>query len=234
MCQFARRVIITAFGSVDSKAHHPRIDEEQLKLKTVALCYSSAANSFSVTKTKDKFRFVVKLMELSEAIKKRRSIRAFKKRDVPKEIIEKLIDAANWAPSAGNIQPWEFVIIRKQDIKEDLVKAADQAFVEEAPVVIVVCANEKRSSMGYGVRGKTLYCIQDTAAAIQNILLTAHSLGLGSCWIGAFNEDKTKKAVNAPEGIRPVAIIPVGYADETPSQRSRRPLNQIMYYENFN
>jgi len=173
-------------------------------------------------------------MELSEAIKKRRSIRAFKKQDVPEEIVKKLIDAARWAPSAGNIQPWEFVIIRKQDIKEKLAKAADQAFVEEAPVVIVVCANERRSSMGYGVRGRTLYCIQDTAAAIQNVLLTAHSLGLGSCWIGAFNEDQAKEAVKAPEGIRPVAIIPVGYADETSSETSRRPLNQIMHYENFN
>jgi nitroreductase len=173
-------------------------------------------------------------MELSEAIKKRRSIRAFKKQDVPEEIVEKLIDAARWASSAGNIQPWEFVIIRNHDVKEELVKAADQAFVEEAPVVIVVCANEKLSSMGYGVRGRTLYCIQDTAAAIQNILLTAHSLGLGSCWIGAFNEYKVKKAVNAPKGIRPIAIIPVGYANETPSQRNRRPLNQIMHYENFN
>jgi nitroreductase len=172
-------------------------------------------------------------MELSEAIKKRRSIRAFKKQDIPEEIVEKLIDAARWAPSAGNIQPWEFVIVRKQDVKEELVKAADQAFIEEAPVVIVVCANEKLSSMGYGIRGRTLYCIQDTAAAIQNILLTAHSLGLGSCWIGAFNEDEAKKAVNAPEGIRPVAIIPVGHADETPSRRSRRPLNQIIHYGNF-
>jgi nitroreductase len=87
--------------------------------------------------------------------------------------------------------------------------------------------------MGYGFRGKTLYCIQDTAAATQNILLTAYSLGLGTCWIGAFNEDEAKKAINAPEEIRPMAIIPVGYANEAPSQRDRRPLSQIMHYETF-
>jgi nitroreductase len=173
-------------------------------------------------------------MELSETIKGRRSIRAFKKQDVPEEIVEKLIDAARWAPSAGNIQPWEFVIVRKSAVKKKLAQAAlSQTVVEEAPVAIVVCANEKRSSMGYGLRGKTLYCIQDTAAATQNILLTAHSLGLGACWVGAFNEDEAKEAVNAPEGIRPVAIIPVGYADESPLLRSRRPLNQIMHYENY-
>jgi nitroreductase len=87
--------------------------------------------------------------------------------------------------------------------------------------------------MGYGYRGKTLYCIQDTAAATQNILLTAYSLGLGTCWIGAFNEDEAKRALNAPEGIRPVAIIPVGYPDETPSHRGIRPLSQIIHYDGF-
>jgi len=173
-------------------------------------------------------------MELLEAIKGRRSVRAFKRQDVPEETVEKLIDAARHAPSSGNIQPWEFVVVRNLEVKRKLARAAlNQAFVEEAPVVIVVCANERRSSMGYGSRGKTLYCIQDTAAATQNILLTAYSLGLGACWIGAFNEDEAKLALNAPEGIRPVAIIPVGYPDETPPQRSRRSLSQIVHHENF-
>jgi nitroreductase len=173
-------------------------------------------------------------MGLSEVIKGRRSIRTFKNQDVPEETVEKLINAARWAPSAGNIQPWEFVIVRKPAVKKKLAQAAlNEAFVEDAPVVIVVCADEKRSLMGYGFRGKTLYCIQDTAAATQNILLTAHSLGLGTCWIGAFNEDEAKEAVNAPEGIRPVAIIPVGYANEAPLQGSRRHLSQIIHHESF-
>ena len=172
-------------------------------------------------------------MELSEAIKGRRSIRAFKPQDVPEETVEKLIDAARHAPSAGNIQPWEFVIARKPETKKKLAQAAHQAFVEEAPVVIVVCADENRSSMGYGVRGETLYCIQDTAAAIQNILLTAYSFGLGTCWIGAFNESEAKAALRTPDGIRPVAMIPVGYPNRTPSPRGRRSLSQIIHYESF-
>jgi nitroreductase len=173
-------------------------------------------------------------MELSEAIKGRRSIRAFKQQDVPEETVEKLIDAARHAPSAGNVQPWEFVVVRNLEVKRKLAKAAlNQAFVEEAPVVIVVCANEKRSSSGYGKRGETLYCIQDTAAATQNILLTAYSLGLGTCWVGAFNENEAKKALRTPSGIRPVVMIPVGYPNKTPSQRGRRPLNQIVHHEEF-
>ena len=100
-------------------------------------------------------------------------------------------------------------------------------------MVIVVCADEKRSSMGYGIRGKLLYCLQDTAAATQNILLTAHSLGLGSCWVGAFDEESAREALNTPEGVRPVVILPIGYPDETPRQRSRRLLTEIVCRDSF-
>ncbi|RLI40454.1 nitroreductase family protein, partial [Candidatus Bathyarchaeota archaeon] len=127
-----------------------------------------------------------------------------------------------------------FIIVRNPEIKRNLVKAAlNQSFIEEAPVVIVVCADEIRSSQGYGVRGKTLYCIQDTAAATQNIHLAAYSLGLGTCWVGAFNEEEARKILEIPQGVRPVAIIPVGYPAEKPPARNRRPLNQIIHYEKF-
>lgn len=173
-------------------------------------------------------------MDVLEAIKGRRSIRAFKSQNVSSEIIEKLIDAARWAPSAGNIQPWDFIIVRNVEIKGRLAEAAlSQFFIEEASVVIVVCANETRSSHGYGVRGKSLYCIQDTAAAIQNILLVAHSLGLGTCWVGAFREDEAREILKIPEGIRPVVIIPVGYPAESPLPRSKRPLARVVHYETF-
>jgi nitroreductase len=171
-------------------------------------------------------------VDVFEAIKGRRSIRAFKRDDVPFEDVEKLIDAAMWAPSAGNIQPWEFVIIRKSDAKKRLAAAAwDQAFIEQAPVVIVVCANENRSSQRYDDRGKTLYCIQDTAAAIQNIHLAAYALGLGTCWVGAFKEEEVRRVLNVPQGIRPVSIIPVGYPARAASPRSKRPVGEIVHEE---
>jgi nitroreductase len=173
-------------------------------------------------------------MDVLEAIKGRRSIRAFKNQEVSAEIVEKLIDAARWAPSAGNIQPWEFIVVRDPKIKRGLVKAAlNQTFIEEAPVVIVVCADEDRSFQGYGARGKTLYCIQDTAAAIQNIHLAAYSLGLGTCWIGAFREEEAREVLKVPKGVRPLAIIPVGYPAESPPPRKRRPIEQIVHYETF-
>jgi nitroreductase len=173
-------------------------------------------------------------LELQEAIQGRRSIRNFKKQNIPKELITQLIEAASYAPSAGNIQPWQFVIVRNQAVKRKFAESAlNQHQIEQAPVVIVVCADEKRASMGYSTRGRTLYCLQDTAAAAQNILLTAYSLGLGTCWIGAFNEEEVKEAINAPEGIRPIAMIPVGVPDQKPRQRARKILNQITYYDSF-
>ena len=173
-------------------------------------------------------------MDFSEAIKGRRSIRSFKKIEVSNDVVEKLIDAARWAPSAGNIQPWEFIVVRNSETKAKLASAAlGQTFVQEAPVVIVVCADENRALQGYGFRGKSLFCIQDTAAAAQNIHLAAYSLGLGTCWVGSFREDEVTEILQIPEGIRPVAIIPVGYPAESPAPPNRRSLSRIVHYETF-
>jgi len=169
-----------------------------------------------------------------EAIMNRRSVRAFTNEPVSDEEVMKLIDAARWAPSAGNIQPWEFVVVRDPEIKRGLsVAALDQTFIEEAPVVIVVCANQLRSSRGYGSRGANLFCLQDTAAATQNMLLTAHALGLATCWVGAFQEEEARKVLNIPNGVRPVAIIPVGHPAEKPEAPDRRPLSEIVHHETF-
>jgi nitroreductase len=173
-------------------------------------------------------------VDVFEAIKNRRSIRAFERRAVSQEHVERLIDAARHAPSAGNIQPWEFVIVRDRQIKQQLsVAALNQTFIEEASVVIVVCANEARSGQGYGSRGVNLYCIQDTAAAIENMLLAACAMGLGTCWIGAFREEIVRQALNTPTHVRPVAIIPVGYSSEKPTPRGRRPIKEIVHQETF-
>lgn len=173
-------------------------------------------------------------MDTLTTIKERRSIRRFKSQDITDDTLEKLVDAARWAPSAGNVQPWEFVVIRKPDTKKSLADAAfNQAFIEQAPAAIVVCADIDRAYQSYGVRGKTLYCLQDTAAAAQNIHLAAYSLGLGTCWVGAFDEQKVAKALKTPSNMRPVAIIPVGYPDEAPPPRRRRSLDEITHKEEF-
>ncbi len=173
-------------------------------------------------------------MNLVEAIRDRRSVRSFTNKQVLESTIDKLIKCANWAPSAGNRQAREFVVIRDRNTKEKLCKAAlDQKFIEEAPVVIVICANEERSALRYGERGRFLYCILDAAAAVQNLLLAAHSFGLGACWIGAFSDLKVKDILNLPEYLRPIAIIPLGYSVEKPQPPTRLSKNIMVHYEMY-
>ena len=173
-------------------------------------------------------------MDVFEAIKERRSIRAYTAEKVSDKDVERLIDAARWAPSAGNIQPWEFVVVKEGETKRRLSDAAlNQTFIETAPVVIVVCADLNRSSMGYGSRGKNLYSLQDTAAATENILLAAQELGLATCWVGAFRDKEVAKAVKAPKNMKPVAIVPVGHPAERPLAPQKRSVNEIVHYETF-
>ena len=173
-------------------------------------------------------------MEVLEAIKSRRSIRKFQRRDILEGDLKIILEAAIWAPSAGNLQPWEFIIIKNNDLKRKIAMAAyGQMWIAEAPVVIIVCANIPRTSRYYGERGRTLYCIQDTAAAIQNMLLAAHALGYGGCWVGAFSEEEVKRILEIPEHVRPVAIIPIGVPAEKPRPPPRRNLDQLIHYEKY-
>ncbi|PKM84045.1 MAG: nitroreductase [Firmicutes bacterium HGW-Firmicutes-13] len=170
-------------------------------------------------------------MELAEAIKKRRSIRYFKNEDIPEEMISQILEAACLAPTAGNVQTWKFVVVKDIDVKKDLaVSSLNQLWISKAPVIVVVCADLNRAERIYGERGRNLYAVQDTAASIQNILLTAVSLGLGACWIGAFNEHRVSKILDLSPGIRPLALIPIGYPNEEPQTPSRFKWEEVTRY----
>ena len=161
-------------------------------------------------------------------------MRAFTEEEVSEHEIKELLEAARLAPSAGNIQPWSFVVVRDHDTKRRLAEAAlNQFFIEKAPVVVVVLADWNRSKQRYGSRGVNLYCIQDTAAAVENMLLAAVALGLGACWVGAFQEDAVSAVLKVPEGYRPVAIVPVGRPSEKPKTPYKRPLEEIVRHETF-
>jgi len=139
--------------------------------------------------------------------------------EVSPEAVEELLRCASLAPSAGNVQPWRFYVVRDPEVKRALATAAlGQDFVAQAPVVIVVCADLAAHASSYGRRGVELYSIQDTAAAIQNLLLAATAMGLGACWVGAFREEDAARALGLPRDLRPLAIIPVGYASREGSQ----------------
>ena len=126
------------------------------------------------------------MVELVECIERRISVRSFAENDVPDEVVKEALRLAQLAPSAGNLQARDFIIVRDPGTKSRLARAAfGQAFIEEAPVVIVCCANLSRIR-NYGARGTDLYCLQDAAAAVEHIMLYICSQGFGSCWVGAF------------------------------------------------
>jgi len=169
-------------------------------------------------------------MDFWQALENRHSVRDFDPAvDVPPETVERLLEAAIRAPSAGNRQPWHFYIVRDPAVRKGLAAAAySQEFVAQAPVVIVVCADAEQSAARYGQRGRELYCLQDTASAAEHILLAAVALGLGGCWVGAFDERQAARVLNLPRRHRPVAILPIGKPARTPKTRtSRQPLGNV-------
>ena len=154
-------------------------------------------------------------------IKERRSIRSFQKKDIPEEIIKKLIDALIWAPSAGNLQSRKFYFVKDENTKRDIATAAlNQNFIAEAPLVVIGCT-DRRIENRYGDRGVHLYAIQDVACSIMNMMLTIWENGLGSVWVGAFKESDVFKILDIPNNLRPVAIVPVGYLSRIPSAPPR-------------
>jgi nitroreductase len=173
-------------------------------------------------------------MEVFSVIKKRRHIHNFKSDPVPSRMIEHLLEAARWAPSAGNLQPWEIVVFSSNSQKADLVEAAGGAqFMLTAPVILVFCADLNRTAKRYSDRGTSLYVIQDTAAAIQNVLLAAKELELGTGWVGAFDEGGVSRVLGLPSHVRPMAIILVGTADENPKPPPRRETEEFTHLERY-
>jgi nitroreductase len=173
-------------------------------------------------------------MNFFDVVFNRSSIRKFQKKDIDERLIGLILYCATKAPSSGNVQDWEFVVVRDEKIKEKLAIAAlHQMFIKEAPVVIVVCSDLEKVKLRYGERGEKLYSIQNTAAATMIILLAAKALNLGSCWVGAFDEDSVKEILNLPPKVRPLAIIPIGFPAEEGYKTERIPFENLTWLNQY-
>jgi len=168
--------------------------------------------------------------EVLRTIKQRRSIRDFQKKEIPRELIKKLSGALIWAPSAGNLQSRKFYFVTDHILKKNLSAAAlGQNFIADAPLVVVGCADRKIEGR-YGERGFHLYAVQDVACSIMNMMLTACENGLGTVWVGAFREGDVFEALDLPDNLRPVAIVPVGYPSKVPSAPPRVSAEEAINY----
>ena len=174
------------------------------------------------------------IMNLFDAITTWVPVKKFEKRLVDDKMIGVILHMATHAQSAGGLQGWEFIVVKDEKIKEKLYNASlKQEQIKNAPVCIVVCADLKKFSLKYHERGEFVYSIQDTASAVTLIILSANSLGLGSSWVRAFDEENIKDILGLPEDIRPVAIIPIGYAKEKPRKESLVPFDRLTWYDKY-
>ena len=163
------------------------------------------------------------------AIKMRRSIRHYKDKPVEREKLKKVLEAGRLAPSAGNMQEWKFIVVSDKNTREKLAMAAHSRFVEEAPLVIVACATITDCVLESG----QLAYPMDVAIAVDHMTLKAVEEGLGTCWVGGFDERKVKEALNIPDDVRVVTLLTLGYPKYVPGPRKRKKLEEIVAYEKW-
>lgn len=163
-----------------------------------------------------------------DLISSRHSVRAFKNIPIPEDVINTIINASIKGPSAGNLQSYQIFIVSKNKEKEKLAEAAHgQNYIHEAPIVMIFCADPVRCGVEYGSRGD-LFSIQDATIACAYSQISAHNLGLSSVWIGSFDEEKVCNVLKI-NNLKPVAILPIGFANETPQITTRRPIDQMIH-----
>ena len=173
-------------------------------------------------------------MDFHELATKRRSVRRFKSDPVEEEKLIKVLRCALAAPSAGNIQPYEIVVVRRKATRTAIAEAAlGQQFLAHAPVVLIFLQDSQRSAATYGSRGTDLYATQDTAIACAYAQLAAADLGLGACWVGAFYPETVARLIAAPRHLVPVALLVLGYTDEQPKATGRRPAEDMVKRESY-
>ncbi len=169
-------------------------------------------------------------MEFFDVIRARQSVRAFEHRAPGEELVQMVLETANLAPSAGNLQAYEIFVVRRSEDRKALARASlGQEFVAGAPVSLVFCSRPSRAAPKYGPRGAQLYAIQDATIACAYAMLAATALGLATVWVGAFRDDQVRRAIRASEDVIPVAILPIGYPAEKPEPTPRRAIADLAH-----
>jgi nitroreductase len=172
-------------------------------------------------------------MDLNKAIQSRRSIRKYKSKKPDWQKIIECIDAARYAPMAGNNYTLKFILVEDQKIIQEMADCAQQDFIATAPFVVVVCSNPKRTINAFGEKGK-VYTRHQAGAAIQNFLLKIVDVGLSACWIGHFSEGQVKRDLKIPEEVNVEAIIPVGYEyEKVRTRKAKIDLDRILYFHKY-
>jgi nitroreductase len=170
-------------------------------------------------------------MEFDDVIRSRHSIRTFTDQPVEADKLQQILETANLAPSAGNLQAYEIYAVTDLKKRDGLSCAAlAQDYIAKAPVALVFCTHPELTQGRYTERGTRLYTVQDATIACSFAMLAATNLKLGSVWVGTFDEKVVRTIIGAPETQEPVVILAIGYPDEFPEQHPRRPLTQLVHW----
>jgi len=173
-------------------------------------------------------------MDVVDAIKTRRSIRKYLEVPIPWEQVVELIEAGRMAPSAGNLQNWKFILYTSPEKRQAIAEAClQQYWIADAPLIMVIVAETEKAKKYYGDRGAMMYSIQSAAAVTQNVLLRAHELGLGACWVSAFEDEMMTRITGTPDSASVQAVIPIGYPDEEPEATPRYDLVWFTRFDSF-
>jgi len=180
------------------------------------------------------------ILEFSELVKKRRSIHFFTEEPVTEEELTYIFESAKWAPSAGNVQPTRYLVVRNTENRTKVLESTTgiiginpQNFILKAPVHVIVLTDINAYKGRQSDIRSELFCIQDSAAATMNLLLAVADLGLGACWVGLFDEDSLRDAFQIPTHLKPVAIIPIGHTKSKEKPRKRKQLKEFVFYKAF-
>jgi len=173
-------------------------------------------------------------MDLYEVIRARRSVRSYKSSPVGEDILRRVLEAARLAPSWKNLQCWRFIVVRSKESKEGILAAIPDTnpakkAISKAPVTIVLCADPRAS----GVMGDRFYYLVDAGIAMEHLVLAACAEGLGTCWVGVFDEGVVKTSLEIPPEWRVVGLTPLGYPDQDQGPRPRKAMDEIVFYEKW-
>jgi len=168
-------------------------------------------------------------MNVFEAIKTRRSVRKYKPQPIPEDHLKQIMTAAQLAPSAGNKQPWRFVVVQDPETKKKLgTIARNQTWISDAGVVVAALAMDRKSPEVY-----ERWAERDVMTAVEHMVLSAWELGYGACWIGAFEEDKVKELLKVPEEMTVIVLLPIGVPDQRPEPRGRKSLEELFSLDQY-
>jgi len=171
----------------------------------------------------------MKFIELAE---RRSSIRGFKPDPIPDALLNEILQAGNLAPTAKNLQPFHFIVVSEPAALDDLSKSYPAPFLREAPVVVVICVEPSKGWVREQHDGKN-YCEMDAAIAIDHMTLAATDLGLGTCWVAAFDPEMVSAVMGLPAAVSPIAMLPIGHPSIAGREKKRKPLDELVRYEHW-